>query len=261
MDWLQARLGSISAAAAVIRALMAVGVDPFRLDGDTCPFGGAKCCAGPTCVHAVGCDKQHLRGKNPTHTQQKRAMQRMLLQHHAGWFTNEDSSPFTVPGKTMDTVVAPGALSLAAAEEFALKGVLVDTTIRTPTVARYMDPVKGAADVSGFATKKAERDKELTYKGMFDADRWILVTFAQESFGRFGEQALGFVGVLASHSAACRGGDAEVIKRRTGIIRRSILTEFSVCLAKELGERVLAYVRGAIMAGRSADPVSALLRR
>ena len=66
--------------------------------------------------------------------------------------------------------------------------------------------------------------------------------------------------VLASHSAACRGGNKKVIKRRAGIISRQIRAEMSLSLARELSERVCAYVRGAIMTGRSTDPVSSLLR-
>ena len=83
--------------------------------------------------------------------------------------------------------------------------------------------------------------------------------FAQESFGRFGEAALRFMAMVASHFAACKGGNKKVIKRRTGIINRQIRGEMSLSLARELSERVFAYVRGAIMAGRSTDPVSALL--
>jgi hypothetical protein len=85
------------------------------------------------------------------------------------------------------------------------------------------------------------------------------VPFVQESYGRFGEAALGFISLVASHSAACRGGNKKVILRRRGIISRQIMAELSLCLARELGERVCAYVRGAIMAGRTVDPVSALL--
>jgi hypothetical protein len=33
------------------------------------------------------------------------------------------------------------------------------------------------------------------------------------------------------------------------------MAELSLCLARELGERVCAYVRGAIMAGRTMNPV------
>ena len=88
----------------------------------------------------------------------------------------------------------------------------------------------------------------------------MLVPFVQESFGRFGDAALRFVDTVASHSAACRGGNEKVIRRRAGIISKQIVAEMSLCLARELGERVSAYVRGAVMAGRSVNPVSALLR-
>jgi hypothetical protein len=50
------------------------------------------------------------------------------------------------------------------------------------------------------------------YKNKFNADRWILVPFVQESYGRVGSAAVRFVRILASHSAACRGGNNEVIK-------------------------------------------------
>ena len=213
-------------------------------------------------MHAIGCPHQNIRGHNATHTQQKRALQQTLTRCHAAWWTNEDRSPFTKPGYKMDTVVAPGALSLAKDEEFGLKGVLVDTTVRVPTAAKYLDEPakgKGSAFESGFAAKKGGKYKEAHYKNTFNADRWILVPFAQESFGRFGEAALRFMAMVASHSAACKGGNKKVIKRRTGIINRQIRGEMSLSLVRELSERVFAYVRGAIMAGRSTDPVSALL--
>lgn len=262
MAWLGAPAGRVSSVGAVIMVLVAVMVDAYRLDGDVCPFGGANCRGRPTCVHAIGCHRQHLRGNNGTHTQQKRALQRVLLRCHAAWVSNEDASVFNVANKRIDTVVAPGALMLAEKEEFALKGVLLDTTIRTPTLPTYLHPASGksSAEVSGFAARKAEKDKAAHYKDTFDRDRWVLVTFAQESFGRFGKEALDFVGVLASHSAACRGGDESVILRRASIVRRQIIMEMSLALARELSERVQAYVRGSIIAGRSVDPVSLLLR-
>jgi hypothetical protein len=124
-----------------------------------------------------------------------------------------------------------------------------------------MDPAigKGAAYESGYAAQVGEKEKAAHYKDTFDPDRWVLVPFVQESFGRFGSEALRFMGQVASHSAACRGGNKKVILRRSGIIARQIAAELSLCLARELGERVCAYVRGSIMAGRSVDPVSALL--
>ena len=263
MAWSHAQPGRINSTNAVIMVLVALFVEAFRVSGSTCPFtGGCAAEDGPTCVHAIGCGRQHIRGHNSTHTQQKRALQRVLTRCNAGWWTNEDTSVFNRTDRRMDTVVAPGALSLASDEEFALKGVLVDTTIRAPTTATYLDPAigKGSAYESGYAAKQGEAAKILHYKNSFDVDRYVLVPFAQESFGRFGEAALRFIRVVASHSAACRGGNTDVIKRRAGIISRQIVSEMSLALARELGERVCAYVRGAIMAGRSVDPVSALLR-
>jgi hypothetical protein len=85
----------------------------------------------------------------------------VLTQHNAAWWSNEDSSSFVKPGYKMDTVVAPGVLSLAHNVEFALKGVLLDTAVRAPTAGKYMEPVKNkrAAYESGFAAK-----------GTFDAE-------------------------------------------------------------------------------------------
>ena len=259
LAWLGAQPDRISPAGAVIMLLVAVMVDPFNVDGATCPFG-ADCVDGPTCVHAIGCHRQHLRGHNVVHKQQKRTLQRLLLQCHAGWISNEDASIFRVANRRMDTVVAPGALMLASEEEYTLKGVMLDTSICAPTMAKYTTPTKGSADVSGYAAQQVEEYKIRHYKDTFDADRWILVPFVQESYGRVGKAALRFVGILASHSAACRGGNKEVIRRRANIIRRQIMAELNLGLARETSERVLEYVRGAIMAGRSTDPVSALLR-
>ena len=270
MTWLSAPPGQISPTNAAIMVMVSVMVDPYRLSGDTCPFSRENRCGatdGPTCVHAIGCPHQHIRGHVATHTQLKRCLQRSLTRCNASWWTNEDTSVFRKSGFKMDTVLAPGALSLASDEEYAMKGVLLDNSIRAPTARIYLDPPardgKGAAFESGFAAKKGEKDKikhYITDSQSFDTDRWVLVPFVQESFGRFGKAALNFIRILASHSAACRGGNVAVIQRRQGIITRQILTQLSLCLARELGERVQAYMRGAIMAGRRTDPVSALLR-
>jgi len=268
MTWLRAPPGQITPANAAIMIMVSVMVDPYRLSGTTCPFSRENRCGatdGPTSVHAIGCPHQHIRGHVATHTQMKRCLQRSLTSCNASWWTNEDTSVFRKPGFKMDTVLAPGALSLASDEEYAMKGVLLDNSIRAPTAGKYLEAGegKGAAFESGFAAKKGEKDKikhYITESQSFDTDRWVLVPFVQESFGRFGKAALNFVRILASHSAACRGGNVEVIQRRQGIITRQILTQLSLCLARELAERVQAYMRGAIMAGRRTDPVSALLR-
>ena len=209
MAWSHAQPGRINPTSSVVMVMMALMTDPFRVSGSTCPFGkGCGGVDGPTCVHAIGCTRQHIRGHNKTHTQQKRAIQRVLTQCNAAWWTNEDSSVFVKPGYKMDTVVAPGALSLACDEEFALKGVLLDTTVRAPTAGKYLEPAisKGSAYESGYATKKGAQEKVDHYRGTFDTDRWVLVPFVQESFGRLGDAALRFIGIVASHSATCRGG-------------------------------------------------------
>jgi hypothetical protein len=255
--WLDCTPGRIGSQAAATMILVGLFVDPWRIEGGDCPYCHTTLDEGPTCVHALGCHRQHLRGNNHTHTVQKRALQAVLRRHHVSWLTNEDASVFNRAGLCMDTAVAPGALMLAAQEEFQLKGVLLDTTVRAPTVRSNL--TSGAADKPGHAAKKGEDDKLKKYGGTFDADRWILVPFAQETFGRFGERALSFVRVLASHSAACEGGGAEVIKRRRSVFCRRIVVELSLSLARELAERVLAFVRGAAMTGRMGRPVSSLL--
>jgi hypothetical protein len=105
LAWLSAQPDRISPAGAVIMLLVAVMVDPYNVGGETCPFG-SDCVDGPTCVHAIGCHwwhRQHLRGHNVVHKQQKRTLQRIKLQSHAGWISTEDASIFRVANGRMDT--------------------------------------------------------------------------------------------------------------------------------------------------------------
>jgi hypothetical protein len=170
----------------------------------------------------------------------------------------EDSSAFTMPGYRMDVVVAPQGMALASDEEFAVKGVLLDLTVHCPTAPTY---VRRAAREVGFVCNQAERTKYRWYgkAGVFDPDRFILVPFALETFGRLGRRAIHFVHMLASHSAARRGGNEGVVKRRMAAFSRQIFMEFSLSLAREQAERQLTYVRGAAMMGRTVRPVSPLL--
>jgi hypothetical protein len=196
-------------------------------------------------------------------------MMRLLRQYHVRWFTAEDAAPFCVTDRRMDIVVAPGCMQLACEEEFGLKGVLIDHTVRCPTVSSYLPK---AAEKAGYAAKIAEKQKRVHYEGRagskrggalpctFDKDRFVLVPFVQESYGRFGNSACKFVGVLASHAAACLGGSQKVVEKRAGVYSRQIMTELSLALAREMAERVLAYVRCAALMGRNRHPVSALLR-
>jgi hypothetical protein len=260
MAWLQCPLGRISSYAAALMVLLSLCVwDPWRLEGDACPF--CRSCAaggvgGPTALHALGCARQHMRGNYATHTAVRNGMLRMLRTHHCRWFTVEDASPFCVPDRRMDIVVAPQGMSLACDEEFGLKGVLIDHTVRCPTMATY---VQRAARKAGWLAGAAEKQKRAHYAGTFDGGRFVLVPFVQETFGRLGAAAVNFVRMLASHSAASLGGSARVVERRSAMFRRRIITELSLSLAREVPERVLAYVRGAAMMGRQVRPVSALL--
>ena len=70
--------------------------------------------------------------------------------------------------------------------------------------------------------------------------------------------ALECVATTKVSTKAQRGPDAVIVRRR-GILRRRMTVALGAALASELAERVLVYVRGAILAGRRARPVSALL--
>jgi hypothetical protein len=76
------------------------------------------------------------------------------------------------------------------------------------------------------------------------------LSVVQESYGRVGSPtaAVQFVPEYASHSAACRGGNKEVIKRRTNIIRRQIMAELNLSLARD--QRARAGVRARSNNGR-----------
>ena len=128
--------------------------------------------------------------------------------------------------------------------------------MRCPTLSTA---VKYAAASGGWAARDGEREKRSHYKGTFDERRWVLVPFAQETYGRLGEDARVFVRQLACHSAACRGGDDALVRRRAAIVQRRIVVELGYSLARNMAERLRAYMRGAVKAGRATRPVSALL--
>jgi hypothetical protein len=85
------------------------------------------------------------------------------------------------------------------------------------------------------------------------------VPFFQESFGRLGSAARAFIARLVVHAAARVGGSERVVRRRRSIARRRIVVTLSAALARELAERILAYVRCAQLGGRVMRPVSFLL--
>jgi Reverse transcriptase (RNA-dependent DNA polymerase) len=252
--------GAMGTIASVTMTLLTLCVDAWGIQGDTCPFGcGSGLCGGPSTMHAVACHRQHLRGNNVTHVVQKRCLQRLLRGNYVPWVENEHSACFTVPGFRIDTAIMPGAMSMAPSSDLRTKGILLDTSVRAPTADSYVKPRLGSAAVDGHAAFIGEKDKVATYDRHFDHRRWHLVPFVQESFGRFGPQARWFLKQWAAHAAACAGGSEAVMRKRRGVIHDRLLCTLSGSLIMELSERVLAYVRGAVMAGRSTRPVSTLL--
>jgi hypothetical protein len=263
MSWLDAPQGlaAMHPLAAVTVVLMTIAVDGWAVAGGTCHICELprSVGAGPTCVHALGCRYQNDRGCRTTHTVVKRALTQLCVTHHAPWLQVEDASPFSVTDCKIDIALAPGSLALAADKRWRSKGLLLDNSVRSPAVHSALTGRRGSAAVAGYAAAAAETAKRERYDGTFDATRWRLVTVAQESFGRFGGEALAFFKQLASHAAACEGGGALVVARRRGIVLRRIMATMSSALAAELGERVLAFVTSAAKAGRRVHPVSRLL--
>jgi hypothetical protein len=115
------------------------------------------------------------------------------------------------------------------------------------------------ANSAGFAAEAGDEAKELHHQNQLVVGN-RLVLMVQESYGRMGRQAAAFVKQLAAHSSTCEGGSASQILRRRAVIHASLRTQLSTVLAREVSERVLAYIRGARrLYGRMVDPVSALL--
>lgn len=259
-----APMHGMAVATVVLNALF---VDAWGLQprGDAlCPYVGCKNernhCGGPTTAHAMSCVYQHHRGKHATHTTQKRCLQRLLRAYNVPWFTNEDSSMFKVSNRKADTAVARGAMHMARDERLQRMGVIVDTTVRSPVADLYLRGTrKNSATTDGFAANLGDKQKQTHHKGCLDEQQWHFVPFVQETFGRLGDAAYKFLRELAAHSAACKGGDSVVIRRRAGIFLRRIVVCLNASLHAELAERVFAYVRGARQKGWVARPVSSHL--
>jgi hypothetical protein len=239
--------------------LVTLFVDPWRVSGDVCPYG-CSATARPTCVPVFGCARQPLRGQTATHEAHKRCLQSLLRSCGAPYFLNEDWRESDFDGDRADTTVLPGVLALCGDAEVARKGIVLDNRVCAPTAAKFVSPAAAnAAWFSGFAARDAEYEKRARYAAHYDAARWIFVPFVQECFGRLGPAARAFIARMAAHSAARIGGSERVVQRRRGVERRRIVVTLSATLAREEAERVIAYVRGAQLLGRTVDPVSALL--
>ncbi|KAG5177265.1 hypothetical protein JKP88DRAFT_248821 [Tribonema minus] len=196
--------------AAVTMTLVALFVEPWGVTGDSCPF---HCCptmpARPTCVHVLSCRAQPQRGRMATNEVHKRCLQRLLRSCGAPYFLNEDITSSDHEGDRIDMVVLPGALHMRGDPDFERKGVALDNCVCAPTAAKYCER-GAAATVNGFAARSAEAHKRARYVGHFNAERWVVVPFVQETFGRLGGAARAFIARLAMHAAARVGGSERV---------------------------------------------------
>ena len=241
--------------AAITMTLVAIFVEPWRIDGDDCPYRCSRS-ARPTCVHVLSCQLQRPRGQVATHEAHKSCLQQLLRTCGAPYFLSEDITSSDYDGDRADTVVLPGVLHMCGDAAMERRGVVLDNRICAPTAATFCPR---AAAVNGFAARSAEAEKRARYDGQYDARRWVFVPFIQESFGRLGGAARAFIARLAVHAAARAGGSERVVRKRRSMVRRRIVVTLSATLARELAERILAYVRCAQLGGRAVRPVSSLL--
>ena len=218
----------------------------------------------PSVVHAMGCSRQHIYGQIAVHLGMKRCLQATLRRWNVSHVGNEDKSMFlTAPGQaelSADTVVYPGGICLCDDDKLRHKGVVLDTSIRACASDRYLKGKEhNAAVEDGYAAAVGETDKFAHHRGRLRASRWEFVPFVQECFGRMGRKAAEFVKTVASHSAHCKGGSPQEIKRRRVHVVTQIRAALSSSLAVQNAERVMAYARGAALMGRVVKPVSGLL--
>ena len=170
------------------------GVQP-RSDA-LCPYGCSdegNYCGGPTTAHAMSCPLQHCRGKHATHLTQKRCLQRLLCEHNVPWVHNEDASMFLVSDRRADTSIGRGAMHMARDEQLQHMGVVLDTSVRSPVSAKYLNPVAANAAVKdGYAADVGNKEKIEHHKGCLDPRQWMFVPFVQETFGRLGARRTSF---------------------------------------------------------------------
>lgn len=256
--WLDACRTPLNGISLALMTLISLFIEPWNISGAVCPFDKCSDHEAPTCVHALGCIRQHERGPNQTHTAMKRCLQQLMRDHGVLTVLNEDKSVFSVGLRKLsgDTVMPPGGMALCATVALRTKGIIIDNAVRAPAASSYLS---GSAFKDGFAAAAGERAKISHHSGRYNEARYQFVPFIQETFGRLGDKGGDFVRELAVHSAQCKGGSMKEIQRRRARVLVDIRSELSVTLARALAERVFAYVRGAVLKGRHISPVSALL--
>jgi hypothetical protein len=248
--------------------MMALGLQPFKLRTEVCPF---NCCKqgvsttvaqGAFCLHALICRTQdQYWGKHQTHTTVKRVLQYLLRVFNVNGVLNEQEAIFTRAGLRADTTVQPGALLLACDAGYREgKGACIDNRVCSPVAEEYIHASGGSAwATDGYAAQEGERLKDRHYAGGLEERRWVLVPFVQECFGRLGVRALTFLREVAWHSASCRGGDRQAIVARRAVALQQMMGALSVTMARCSAERVLAYVRAAAQKGVRASATSSAL--
>jgi hypothetical protein len=241
--------------------LSTLQVSPFTLSGDGCPYPGCTHKGPVTVEHMLTCTHQHLRGPNATHTTQERGFMRLCDKCHVRGCVCEDNTVFNVPHAGQhsyrgDVILQPGSLSMCSDRTLRTKGVITDSSISSPVAGAY---VRGAAVQDGYTAEARETQKHNKYQGTFAASRYQFVPIVQEIYGRLGRQAGALFKQMAIHSAHCTGGTEHDIKKRAGYMYSYICDEMSTTLAVELGERLLAFVRGARFHSREHFAISSLL--
>jgi hypothetical protein len=201
--------------------------------------------------------KQNLRCLTTGHNNLKRSLQDLCRDNGVRMVGNEDTSVLK-NGLKADTAIYRGGLQLCSKREWQTLGFVLDTSVRAPTVDSYLRVLRSNS-ANGFAAEAGDEAKEMHHQDQLVVG-YRLIPMVQESYGRMGRQAAAFVKQLAAHSATCKGGSARQILRRRAVIHASLRTQLSTALAREVSERVFAYIRGARrFYGRMVDPVSALL--
>jgi hypothetical protein len=258
MAWLDPSGSPLESLNMTLMTLMALAVDPFRLSGQGCPY--PKCQHKlVACEHAVGCCRQNLRCLTSGHNTLKRVFQDLCRSNGVTLVGNEDTS-VVKNGLRADTSIYPGGLQLCGIRQWQTLGFVVDTTLRTPTTASYLKQKEcNTAKIPGFAADTGNDAKEQHHQGQL-VQGYKLIPLVQESYGRMGRKAAAFLKQLAVHSSTCKGGSTSQILRRRGAVHAAIRTQLSTDLAREVSERVFAYIRGARrFYGRTVEPVSGLL--
>jgi hypothetical protein len=250
----------MSSAITAAMVLSLLTVSPFTLIGEGCPYPGCTYKGPITVEHMITCTKQHLRGPNALHTIQCYCLMNICKRMHVRGCTREDSSMFTIPddgaGRRADVVIPSGAMAMCADHNLRIKGAITDSSIGSPVAQMYL---RGAAVQDGYTAQAREAEKHRHYDKHFKGTDWVFAPIVQETYGRLGKETGAFLKQIAIHAANCTGGDELSVRTKAGYNYAYICDELSTSLAAELGQRMLAYVRGAYVHTGGFHAISALL--